>query len=71
VAAFVPPRMNVVTDHHAVEAQFLRLYSEFHELSRSELFRPSLVTDLQVHASPFAVEDEVTSHALRGDFTRL
>jgi len=41
----MPPGLEVVGDHHAVEADLLSLDGELDELSRGELFGRSLVTD--------------------------
>jgi hypothetical protein len=53
VTARVPPRLEVVAHHHAVEAGFLGQDRVLHELARTKLLRRRLVPQLQhSHTSP-------------------
>ncbi len=49
VAADVPPGLQVVADHHAVEADLLGEHAELDELARAELLGAGLVADLEAH----------------------
>ena len=49
VAADVAPRLQVVADHHAVEADLLGAYAEPDQVAGAELLGGGLVAELEGH----------------------